>query len=45
MVDVGIIGASGGIGQAILKESLVRSFQVTAIVRDKSKITQVVPFV
>ncbi|KAG2192091.1 hypothetical protein INT46_009268 [Mucor plumbeus] len=29
MVDVGIIGASGGIGQAILKESLVHARSLT----------------
>lgn len=45
MVNVGIIGASGNAGQAILKESLARGFQVTAIVRNKSKITQDVPVV
>ncbi|KAG2210715.1 hypothetical protein INT46_010641 [Mucor plumbeus] len=45
MVNVGIIGASGKAGQAILKESLSRGFQVTAIVRNKSKITQNVPVI
>ncbi|KAI8642996.1 putative oxidoreductase [Parasitella parasitica] len=37
---IAIIGASGKAGQAILKESLSRGFQVTAIVRNKNKITQ-----
>ncbi|CEP19769.1 hypothetical protein [Parasitella parasitica] len=37
---IAIIGASGKAGQAILKECLARGFQVTAIVRNKNKITQ-----
>jgi len=40
VIKVAIIGASGKAGQAILKESLSRGLQVTAIVRNKSKITQ-----
>lgn len=45
MVNVAIIGASGRAGQAILKESLARGFKVTAIVRNKSKISQDVPVI
>ncbi|CAO3607854.1 unnamed protein product [Mucor fragilis] len=45
MVNVAIIGASGRAGQAILKESLERGFKVTAIVRNKSKISQDVPVI
>ncbi|KAI9259888.1 NAD-dependent epimerase/dehydratase [Sporodiniella umbellata] len=45
MVKVAIIGASGKSGQLILKESLARGYQVTAIVRNKSKITQDVPII
>jgi putative NADH-flavin reductase len=39
MVKVAIIGASGKAGQAILKESAARGHQVTAIVRNKTKIS------
>lgn len=45
MVNVAIIGASGKAGQAILKESLARGLKTTAIVRNKSKISQDVPVI
>lgn len=37
-MKIGIIGASGKVGSLILKEAVSRGHQVTAIVRDKSKI-------
>lgn len=37
-MKIGIIGASGKVGSLILKEAVSRGLQVTAIVRDKSKI-------
>jgi len=38
-MKIGIIGASGKVGQLVLKEALDRGHQVTAIVRNASKIT------
>ena len=38
-MKIGIIGASGKVGQLVLKEALDRGHQVTAIVRNVSKIT------
>lgn len=37
-MKIGIIGASGKVGSLILKEAVSRGHQVTAIVRDKSKL-------
>ncbi|MGN7402442.1 NAD(P)-dependent oxidoreductase [Cytobacillus praedii] len=37
-MKIGIIGASGKVGSLILKEAISRGHQVTAIVRDKSKL-------
>ncbi|WP_312116028.1 NAD(P)-dependent oxidoreductase [Brevibacillus reuszeri] len=37
---IGIVGASGKAGQLIMKEALDRGHQVTAIVRDASKINE-----
>ena len=37
-MEIGIIGASGKVGSLILKEAVSRGHQVTAIVRDKSKL-------
>lgn len=37
-MKIGIIGASGKVGNLILKEAVDRNHQVTAIVRDKSKV-------
>jgi len=37
-LKIGIIGASGKVGSLILKEAVSRGHQVTAIVRDKSKL-------
>jgi uncharacterized protein len=37
-MKIGIIGASGKVGQLILKEALERGHEVTAIVRDASKV-------
>ncbi|HZG71865.1 MAG TPA: NAD(P)-dependent oxidoreductase [Chondromyces sp.] len=37
-MKIGIIGASGKVGSLILKEAVSREHQVTAIVRDKSKL-------
>jgi uncharacterized protein len=37
-VKIGIIGASGKVGSLVLKEAVSRGHQVTAIVRDKSKL-------
>ncbi|KAG1465580.1 hypothetical protein G6F56_004855 [Rhizopus delemar] len=45
MVKVAIIGASGKSGQVILEESIARGFEVTAIVRNKSKITKKVEII
>lgn len=39
-MKIAIIGATGHSGQAILKEAISRSYQVTAIVRNKSKLPQ-----
>jgi putative NADH-flavin reductase len=39
MVKIAIIGASGKAGQAILKESTSRGYQVTAIVRNNNKLS------
>ncbi|MEB6202599.1 NAD(P)H-binding protein, partial [Mammaliicoccus fleurettii] len=36
-MKIGVIGASGRAGTLILKEAIDRGHQVTAIVRDKSK--------
>ena len=38
-MKIAIIGASGKQGNLILKEAITRGFEVTAIVRDKTKIT------
>lgn len=37
-MKIGIIGASGKAGQLILEEAVARGHEVTAIVRDKSKV-------
>lgn len=37
MADIGLFGATGMIGQRILKEALARGHKVTAIVRDASR--------
>lgn len=37
-MEIGIIGASGKVGSLILQEAVSRGHQVTAIVRDKSKL-------
>ncbi|MED4015586.1 NAD(P)-dependent oxidoreductase [Sutcliffiella cohnii] len=37
-MKIGIIGASGKVGSLVLKEAVSRGHQVTAIVRDKSKL-------
>lgn len=37
-MKIGIIGASGKVGSLVLKEAISRSHEVTAIVRDKSKL-------
>ena len=39
-MKIGIVGASGKAGQLIMKEALDRGHQVTAIVRDASKINE-----
>ena len=39
-MKIGIVGASGKAGQLIMKEALDRGHQVTAIVRDASKISE-----
>ena len=39
-MKIGIIGASGKAGSRILKEALDRGHEVTAIVRNASKITE-----
>lgn len=39
-MKIALIGASGTVGQRILKEALRRGHQVAAIVRDPSRITQ-----
>ena len=38
-MKIGIIGASGKVGSLVLKEAKDRGHQVTAIVRDASKLT------
>jgi uncharacterized protein len=40
MIKIGIIGASGKAGHLIMKEAINRGHEVTAIVRDASKITE-----
>ena len=44
-MKLGIIGASGKAGQFILNEALKRDISVTAIVRDKGKISQPVTII
>ena len=44
-MKIAIIGASGKQGNLILKEAITRDFEVTAIVRNKSKITDSVTVV
>jgi len=44
-MKIAIIGASGKQGNMILKEASTRGFEVTAIVRDKTKITDAVTIV
>jgi hypothetical protein len=44
-MKIAIIGASGKQGNLILKEAITRGFAVTAIVRDKTKITDAVTIV
>jgi len=44
-MKIAIIGASGKQGNMILKEASTRGFEVTAIVRDKTKITDAVTVV
>ncbi|SNW04467.1 putative NADH-flavin reductase [Staphylococcus muscae] len=39
MMKLGIIGASGKLGQLITKEAIDRGHEVTAIVRNKAKVT------
>lgn len=39
-MKIAIIGATGTVGQRILQEALVRGHQVTAVVRDPSRITR-----
>ncbi|GMA98490.1 NAD(P)-dependent oxidoreductase [Pelosinus sp. IPA-1] len=39
-MKIALIGASGTVGQRILKEALTRGHQVVAIVRDPSRVTQ-----
>lgn len=39
-MKVGIIGATGKVGRLIMKESIERGFEVTAIVRNASKISE-----
>lgn len=43
MKKIVIIGATGYVGSAILKEALGRGHQVKAIVRDPSKLTLIHP--
>lgn len=38
-MKIGIIGASGKVGQLVMTEALERGHEVTAIVRDKAKVT------
>ena len=42
-MKLAIIAASGKQGQALLNEAISRGLDVTAIVRDASKISQIVP--
>ncbi|MCC3377433.1 NAD(P)-dependent oxidoreductase [Cohnella sp. REN36] len=42
-MKIGIIGATGKAGRNILKEALIRGHDVTAIVRNASKLTENVP--
>lgn len=44
-MKIGIVGASGKAGRLILKEALDRGHEVTAIVRDHSKVTAEVPVI
>lgn len=44
-MKIGIVGASGKAGRLILKEALDRGHEVTAIVRDRSKVTAEVPVI
>lgn len=37
-MKIGIIGASGKVGRLVLKEAIERSHEVTAIVRDQTKL-------
>ncbi|MHC9532979.1 NAD(P)-dependent oxidoreductase [Dellaglioa sp. L3N] len=43
-MKIGIIGATGKQGQATLKEALSRNLDVTAIIRNKHKLSEDVPF-
>lgn len=40
-MKIGIVGASGKAGRLIMKEAVDRDYEVTAIVRDRSKVTDV----
>lgn len=44
-MKIGIIGATGKQGQSTLKEAVSRHLDVTAIIRNKSKLTEDVPFI
>ncbi|TDM13427.1 NAD(P)-dependent oxidoreductase [Macrococcus bovicus] len=44
-MKIGIVGASGKAGRLILREALDRGHEVTAIVRDHSKVTAEVPLI
>jgi len=39
-MKIGIIGATGKAGQKLTQEAIKRGLDVTAIVRDKSKLTE-----
>ncbi len=44
-MKIGIIGATGKSGQKLIQEAINRGLDVTAIVRDASKLTQSVPVI